>query len=365
MPLDLVLVSAGIVVRQIDRWWFSDWRPDGGWRISQRAGSSSIRQLVARQRARRNDVTPILLLVGHWSEIVGYLLACTRPGPLIVPVVVLALAVKARHLQEVSHFGVHGSLCRRRRLGDLLAEVGAQGPLVLATVDNRRESHVRQHHPNAAVPGLDPNLAELSRAGFRPGCTGSEFRRGLFFPITPAGVQATVQSMWSNGFSAQAPRRRLVIVAAVCGVALLIGGVPALAALALARLVIYPQMAWFSLLVEHQWFAFAGQRGRPRDVESRRCVRIYPGRIILSTMVRLTVLPFGDLFHFAHSVHPAMRWNYLPAAERLIGLPTAAPARVFFGESSLVATLRRSLAGEPPPEQSATTGVTLNPIIVR
>ena len=101
LPFDLVLVVFGVAVRQVDRWWFSDLR-SGWFRFSRNARSSSVRELTAKQRERRNDVTPMLVMAGHWVEILGFWLLCARPGLAPVAVTAVALAIKARHLQEVA-----------------------------------------------------------------------------------------------------------------------------------------------------------------------------------------------------------------------------------------------------------------------
>lgn len=161
----------------------------------------------------------------------------------------------------------------------------------------------------------------------------------------------TCRAIWENGLvGGRTNQIRPLIISALCGVAILLGGLPALVALAVARVVLYPSMAWFSLIVEHRWFdvpALGG--GGPREIEGRRCLRIYPRRWLLESILRTTVLPYGDLFHYVHSVHPTVRWNYLPELERLIGLPYFVPSRIILGRASLVAVLYRSLrdAGSP------------------
>jgi fatty acid desaturase len=338
MPIDLMLLISGILLRQVDRWWFSPARR-GCW-IDSAGRPATVKDLFALQRGRRNDITPLLLLVGHWLEISGILLFAGRPGLLPPTVAAVLLAIKGRHLQEVSHFGVHGALAAHRRLGDILTEFAAQGPLVLATVGNRRESHVRLHHPNATVPGVDPNLAELAAAGMVPGCSLASFARAVLYPITPSGLLTTLSGLWWNGFALRASTRlRLPLVLGVSGAAYLLSAWRALAVLAVARLALYPLMAWFSLLIEHRWFSAEPWRGRPIEVEARRCVRVWDGRPVAALVARGTVLPYGDLYHFAHSVYPTMRWNYLPTVERIVGTPQFVPRNALLGAGSVVGQL--------------------------
>jgi fatty acid desaturase len=261
-------------------------------------------------------------------------------------------AVKCRHFQEISHFGIHIALCRNRRLGDLLTEFAAQGPLALATVDDRRDTHVRRHHPNANVPGADPNLAELSQAGMYPGCSRGEFLRATVFPFTPLGMVATVHTLWHNLRPRAGTWWRLPMLAVTLAVVLVLSGPLGLAALAIGRLLCYPQLAWMSLLVEHRWFSATPRRGRPIEVEARRCVRALWGRPWSQSLARVTWLPYGDLFHFAHSVYPTVRWNYLPNVERIIGLPDFTPAHLWRGPASVVSALRRTLSQPPSPPRA-------------
>lgn len=81
----------------------------------------------------------------------------------------VGVAGQFRHLQEVSHFAVHGVLARTARANLLLAELFAHLPLGLGPGVLRRKRHVRDHHPHATETGVDLNLDELRRAGLQPG----------------------------------------------------------------------------------------------------------------------------------------------------------------------------------------------------
>ncbi|MEV8098846.1 fatty acid desaturase [Kitasatospora sp. NPDC085879] len=331
----LTIIAAAIAVRQADRWWFSPRRGH--------APTATRRDLVALQRARANNVTPVLLMAGHWVEMAGWWMVAAHSGAVGWAVEALAVAVKFRHLQEVSHFAVHGVLTRSPRLSTLLAEALVHVPMGLGPVPVRRERHVRQHHPNATVAGVDPNLVDLEQAGLVPGAGGWRFARGLVFPLTPAGLAATCRSLAAN----LAPRAgwwRLPAFGAAAATAFLAGGWPAvLFAFVLPRLLLYPQLAWMSLIVEHRWFDAEPVSGSPAAVEAARCLRLYPQSAALALLARGTWLPYGDLFHYAHSAHPAVRWNYLPTLERIIGLPHYTPSGLLAGSSAVIGHHRQAL----------------------
>ncbi|MFG2678369.1 hypothetical protein [Streptomyces sp. NPDC048392] len=135
-------------------------------------------------------------------------------------------------------------------------------------------------------------------------------------------------------------------VVAALAAATVFGWEAAVFVFALPRLLLYPQLAWMSLLVEHRWFDPEPVTGPPAAVEAGRCLRLYPHNTVLALLARGTWLPYGDLYHFAHSAHPAVRWNYLPALERSLGGPAYRPRALLLGESAVLRRHRRALA--PP-----------------
>ena len=82
----LLAIAAGIAVRQADRWWFSPAR-------GRRHGPESLRSVMALQRERLNNVTPVLLLMGHWLEFAGWCAVAVHGGPWGWAVAALAGAV--------------------------------------------------------------------------------------------------------------------------------------------------------------------------------------------------------------------------------------------------------------------------------
>lgn len=328
----IAVLALGVALRQIDRVHFARRRPR----------SASSAQLVALYRERANNITPVLLLVGQWVQIVGWWMLSTH-GPLGAAITALAVAVHFRHLQEISHFAVHGVLVRSKRLNLRLAEVFAHHPMAFMPAEARQRRHVRDHHPNATLD-TDPNLAELRQAGLRPGVTRSRFAAALAFPLTPGGMRATLTSISDNLQEGQASWYRFLAPATVVGAAYLTGGWTAvLCGVLLPRLVLYPQLAWLSLVNEHTWFDPDPRTGPAAWVEAGRCLRLYPTRRTLAYFAALTWLPYGDLHHYAHSAHPAIRWNYLPALERHLAAPHFTPRALLFGPDSVAQRHRTAL----------------------
>ncbi len=339
LSASLMVIAVGITLRQADRWWFSPIRAIRG-----RDRPDSLRSVMSLQRERLNDVTPVLLLLGHWLELAGWCAVAVHGGAWGWVVAALAGAVKFRHLQEVSHFAVHGVLVRGGRLNTLLAEMAVHVPLGFVPVAVRRRRHVREHHPNATVAGADPNLAELHRAGLRPGATAARYVLTMVHPLTPAGASDTVHALAALWREPGAGRLRAAgPVAVAAASAAVFGWQAAVFVFLLPRLLLYPQLAWMSLLVEHRWFDPEPVTGPPVAVEAGRCLRLYPRNTLLALLARGTWLPYGDLYHFAHSAHPAVRWNFLPALERSLRGPAYRPHALLLGESAVLRRHRRAL----------------------
>ncbi|GAA2687135.1 fatty acid desaturase [Streptomyces lunalinharesii] len=339
--LCLAVIAVGIALRQVDRVWFARGRP--------RAAGAA--ELISLQRRRANNWSPVLLLCGQWLQIVGWWLLAGR-GPLPALAAAVGVAVACRHLQEISHFAVHGVLARTARANRLLGEAFVHLPMGLVPVEVRRRRHVRDHHPHATL-AADPNLAELRRAGLRPGIARRQFAVAFVLPLTPRGMWSTLSEIAGNLRRSPA---RIAMVATVTAAALLVGGVNAVVfAMLVPRLLLYPLLAWLSLLVEHTWFDADHRVGTPAEVEAGRCLRLYPHNRILAAVAAATWLPYGDLHHFAHSAHPAVRWNYLPALERHLGSPHYSPTGLLVGTETVAGRHLRALRSttDTPAEEKA------------
>ncbi|MFF5130979.1 fatty acid desaturase [Streptomyces syringium] len=333
MLLCLAVIASGVALRQIDRIHFARRRPR----------AVGARELIALQRARANNVTPAFLLAGQWLQVTGWWLLAAH-GPLAAAAAALGVAVQFRHLQELSHFAVHGVLARTGRANRLLAEVLAHLPLGLAPVAVRRRRHVRDHHPHATL-AADPNLEELRDAGLRAGAGRARFALALLYPLTPRGIRTTVTTIAANVHGSPG---RVAAIAAVLATAYLTGGPAALVyGVLVPRLLLYPQLAWCSLLAEHTWFDPEPRTGSPAWVEAGRCLRLYPRNRVLAALAAVTWLPYGDLYHYAHSAHPSVRWNYLPALERHLGHPHFTPSGLLWGSAPVVRRHRDALMPGP------------------
>ncbi|MGW6782258.1 fatty acid desaturase [Streptomyces sp. NPDC054987] len=329
MLLALCLIATGALLRQPDRVHFSAMRPH----------TADAARLIALQRNRANNWTPALLMAGQWIQITGYWLLAER-GVLGAACAAAGVAVQFRHLQEISHHAVHGVLARTRRANLFLAEAGAHLPLGLVPVAVRQRRHVRDHHPNATLT-TDPNLAELAAAGLRPGISRSRFALALLHPLTLGGAWATVSGLVAG---LRPHPIRCAALSVVPATAYLAGGwAGVVAGFLVPRLLLYPLLAWWSLLVEHTWWDPEHRTGTPAEVEAGRCMRLYPHSRGLAALAAATWLPYGDLHHYAHSAHPGLRWNYLPALERHLPAPNFTPGALFAGQASVVRRHRTAL----------------------
>lgn len=337
----LLVIVFSCLARQVDRLWFTM----GG--ICGNHAQRTLPEIVRLQRERMNNWTPAILIIAHWSELLAWCALLGPQGAIANLVLVLVAAVKFRHMQEVTHFAVHGVLARNRTWGDLLAECLFQSPLLLEKVAQRRTVHVREHHPNATVAQTDPNQRALVEAGVRAGASKGVMLRGLIFPLTPTGLLATLRSAAkaAQGALASADFGRLaapLVVGCACYAAS--GGSGLVYGLILPRLLVYPMLAWLSLLVEHRWLDAVLRTGIPLLVESGRCVRLYRRQWLWLAVARATWLPYGDAFHFAHSVHPAIRWNYLKRVDNLLTADVLERRSVVFRRDSIIGTLYRKAA---------------------
>ncbi|MFE7302699.1 hypothetical protein [Streptomyces sp. NPDC057579] len=106
------------------------------------------------------------------------------------------------------------------------------------------------------------------------------------------------------------------------------------------RLLLYPQLAWMSLVVEHSWCdaehrTSSGSQPLPAPLPRNRA---------LAHLTAVAWLPCGDLHHYAH---PSVRWNYLPALERHLTATHFTRDSLLLGPDSV--TSRHFTASWQPP----------------
>jgi fatty acid desaturase len=235
----------------------------------------------------------------------------------------LVIGGRFRALQEVGHNALHGALCPSKRLQWYLSNVFFQFPVFKRDMDSRYIVHVQEHHPNANIPGADPNLQRISAGGMKPGISSLAFVNALLMPLGPSGFRETVVTMVKASLflnsNAQAAVLRLVSVGLAGGLFYGLAGWPGILLGYLPALVIaYPLFAWLSLLAKHRWHVpvMPGvARGRDHDFEHGRATD-YTG--FSGALVRYFICPSSDAYHLAHHLFPFVRAEYLPVVDRAL-----------------------------------------------
>ncbi|KUJ41747.1 hypothetical protein ACZ90_67860 [Streptomyces albus subsp. albus] len=121
-------------------------------------------------------------------------------------------------------------------------------------------------------------LAELCQAGPRLGITRVRFATALVHRSRRAASATTAAGLAANLRGRPGSPGRAAAVLVPLATAYPVGGWPtAVYGVPVLRLM-YPQLAWLSLLVEHTWFDPDPWTGDPAWVEAGRCLRPYPRR---------------------------------------------------------------------------------------
>ena len=222
---------------------------------------------------------------------------------------------RLRALQEISHYSIHGRLCRSRKWGKSIADLFFHYPAVLPASDDRFRHHVLQHHRFSNLPERDPNLDDLRSAGIEPGLGFYSFAMGCVFPVTPRGLLTTVSRKLRLQLSLFMDDRpeffvRLAVISIVAAAMIAIEPVAAIWLYAVPVLVVHPLLAWLSQLLEHRWFSPAPSRSDWRREYAVTSALTLPG--FGNRVLRWLILPYGDSYHLAHSLYPHARWNLLP-----------------------------------------------------
>jgi fatty acid desaturase len=261
-----------------------------------------------------NVAGPFILLALHLQLLLlAYLGSLLRWNVVTSIGMVVLAATRIRALQEATHYAMHGTLTQNRALGLTCAHWAFQLPFLRPAANDRVLSHVIEHHPNVNNPESDPNLAEYIDLGFRPGLGFGSKIRLLLYPLTWRGLRGTLLSCWAR--VQQDTFRRLVAVAVLSAALYSCGGIRGVfLCYLLPAVTVYPLFAWWSQLVEHRWYQRIQGTPSEREFSSGRVIDV---GFIRRRAIELTVLPFGDSLHLAHSLYPSVRWNYLPALHRI------------------------------------------------
>ena len=237
-------------------------------------------------------------------------------GDQIVAAVLMTLNLRC--LNELTHFSVHLVRLRVRRLSRFDMFVLHAVTLLVRgeSVAHRFRVHAIEHHPRATEEG-DPTAAAVRRAATR-----SSSRFALFGHMFAGEVRAFTWGLlrrpgrpgWGPATFSLAFKLSALIVVMLHGIE------PAFFLIALPLLLGYPAGMALSVLIEHNW---AGRETRaPAPVlssgrlaaETRRGFRLRCGSGG-DRFLSLTVFPYGDLYHFAHSCYPMLAWYELRKAD--------------------------------------------------
>lgn len=242
-----------------------------------------------------------------WHPAAGVLLACVAAG-------------RMRALQETGHNALHSALCPSKKLQWFLSNVFFQFPTIKRDMDSRFVTHVKEHHPNADIPGKDPNLRRVVKSGMNPGITPLQFAWALLHPITPRGlwdnIRGNLRDATRENSGAGVVALRIVVTAGFIALFLFLGGWQGwLVGHVLPVFAVYPLFAWWSLLSKHRWhtrYDPALDR-KNHDFEHGRATD-FDG--LTGAIQRYLFFPMSDAYHLAHHLYPYVRSEYMPVVDR-------------------------------------------------
>jgi fatty acid desaturase len=250
------------------------------------------------------------LLFFRWTGYNGFaglLLACVAAG-------------RMRALQETGHNALHSALCPSKRFQWFLSNTLFQFPTFKRDMASRFISHVKEHHPNADIPGRDPNLRRVTKSGMVPGVTTVQFVRALIHPITPRGLFETISGNLrdsckeNNGLPVIL--HRIAGTVAFISLYIWLGGWQGwLVGHVLPAFAVYPLFAWWSLLSKHRWHTKydAALDRKDHDFEHGRATD-FSG--LTGAVQRYLFFPMSDAYHLAHHIYPYVRSEYMPVVDR-------------------------------------------------
>jgi fatty acid desaturase len=263
-----------------------------------------------------------LPFVWTWLDIfIAILLARRFDHPLAWVAVAFWVGGRFRALQEFGHNAVHYALCRSHGWQWWLSDVFYQFPAFKRDMHSRQITHTQEHHRHPNHEKLDPNRARVRDGGMRSGMTHAQFIGRLFYPLSPSGMMVNLKTMVRNSLLNHRPITAVARVVTLLVLSALLYAAAGWKAIVWGWLVplatTYSLFAWVSLLTEHRWFTMPSWSedrltreylaGRPTD---------YRG--FSGWLVRVFLCPTSDAYHLAHSLYPGVRWNYLPAIDRVL-----------------------------------------------
>jgi fatty acid desaturase len=308
-----------------------------------------------------DEVLAPLPFLWTWIEIVIPVILATAWGhPVGWLLVVLWVGGRFRALQEFGHNAVHYALCRSRGWQWALTDFFFQAPSFKTDIHDRQIRHTRQHHRNPNDPELDPNRRRVHAGGMVAPLRPRQFYARLLGPIRPATLLARLGQFGRDSVVNEGWRTvglRVASLATATLVLLAAGGWQGVAFGWLVPLsTSYAVFVWLALLAEHRWFV---EGPRPKD---RKSIEFLAGRPtdysrLSGAVVRVLVSPTSDAYHLAHSLYPGIRWNYLPAIDRVLKVVEprysehASEGLIFdrHGVPSALSDLRDRLAESPTP----------------
>jgi fatty acid desaturase len=264
-----------------------------------------------------------------WCEIALLLGAHTIvPHVAVGCLAAIFVAGRFRALQEVGHTALHLGFGTNKSIQRVFADWLGNYLLWKPDSERRFQSHCIGHHPQANTEA-DPNVVRLRRIGLVPGISRGRFAALVFWPLSPGGIRENVGFIVASvsGGSGLQVVQRLVVNAIVLGAVWQFAGGAALIVYAIALLFLYPLYSWWSLLVEHRWFAEADIKELSRtEYECRVARRTVYGAISAWT-IRVLICPLTDSFHLAHHLYPRMHWKYIAEADRALAATNDTYAR--------------------------------------
>lgn len=256
-----------------------------------------------------------------WLEIFAAVLFFRWTDYNVLSGVLLAVVTsgRMRALQELGHNALHLALCPSKRLQWFLSNTFFQFPTLKRDMYSRFITHVIEHHPNADVPGKDPNLRRVVAAGMVPGISRGQFIKALFYPVSLKGLANNIKGNFRDVFrentSKQTALLRAVVTISVVALYLWVGGVAALiVGWVIPVFSIYPLFSWWSLLSKHRWHTpYTPTRYRlAHDYEHGRATD-FSG--VFGAIQRYLIFPMSDAYHLAHHIYPTVRYQYMPAVD--------------------------------------------------